>query len=74
MASSYFPAPPASLPVSDQQGWFSRLQHAEKLVGITEAGIPQVSMETLSLMQRYVLGELTLDQVLILQCRRLQVR
>jgi hypothetical protein len=74
MCSAYFPAPPISLSSPDQQGWLQRMQEAERIVGITEAGIPQVSAETLSLWQRYVLGELTLEQLLVLQCQRLRVR
>ena len=74
MPSCYFPAPPVSLPQAEQQGWLARLHQAEQIVGITEAGLPQVSAETLSLWQRYVQGELTLAQLLILQRHRLQVR
>ncbi|MBC6613372.1 hypothetical protein H8B15_20795 [Hymenobacter sp. BT507] len=74
MAASYLPVPPVSLSLSEQQSWLSRLQQAEQVVGIADAGFPQVSSETLSLWQRYVQGELTLEQLLILQCHRLRLR
>jgi hypothetical protein len=74
MSSPYFSSPPASLSSSEQQRWLLRLQEAERVVGITEAGVPQVSLESLSLWQRYVQGELTLEQVALLQRQRLPVR
>jgi hypothetical protein len=74
MVNAYFPAPPASLSSNEQRGWLLRLQEAERIVGIADAGIPQVSSETLSLWQRYVLGELTSQQVVLLQCQRLHIR
>jgi hypothetical protein len=74
MASPYFPAPPSSLSQAEQQGWLRRRQEAEKIVGVAETGISQVSLETLSYWQRYVQGELTLNQLLLLQCHRLRVR
>lgn len=58
----------------EQQAWIARRRQAEQIVGITEAGLPQVSAETLGLWQRYVQGELTLEQLLILQSHRLQIR
>jgi hypothetical protein len=50
------------------------VQEAEKIGGITEAGLPLVSTETLAFLQRYVLGELSLAQVVRLQAQRLQRR
>lgn len=72
MSTTYFHYPPSILSQADQQQWFLRQQEAEKIVGITEAGLPLVSGETLALLQRYVAGELTLEQVVRLQCQRLQ--
>ena len=74
MTTSYFPFPPPSLLPDEQQGWRFRLQRAEQIVGIADAGLPQVSGETLALLERYVLGELTLEQVVHLQCQRLHIR
>ena len=67
----YFQAPPVMLSSSEKEHWLQRLKKAESLVGIADAGIPQVSLATLDLLQRYVRGELTLDQVVRLQSQRL---
>ena len=71
MNSLYFQAPPAMLSLSEKELWLQRLKKAESLVGIADAGIPQVSLATLDLLQRYVRGELTLEQVVRLQSQRL---
>ena len=74
MPAPYFQSPPVTLLPEDQQQWRQRIHQAEQLVGLTEAGQLQVSGETLALFQRYVLGELTLEQLVRLQCQRLQIR
>lgn len=70
----YFPTPPQSLPAEDQLCWWQRLEKARQLSGLTDAGILQVSLSTLDLLQRYVKGELTLDQLVRLQSQRLAGR
>lgn len=71
MPSAHFSTPPTSLPLEEQHQWLLRHQEAERIAGITAAGIPLVSQETLALLGRYVQGELTLAQVQILQGHRL---
>lgn len=71
MNQLYFQAPPAMLSPAEKEHWLQRLRKAENLVGIADAGIPQVSLATLDLLQRYVRGELTLEQVVRLQSQRL---
>jgi len=67
----YFSIPPQSLPIEDQQRWWERIEKAQQLSGLAEAGILQVSLVTLDLLQRYVRGELTLEQLVRLQSQRL---
>jgi hypothetical protein len=74
MATHYFPAPPTSLSPAEREHWLLRVQEAEKIGGIMEAGLPLVSSETLAFLQRYVRGELSLAQVVRLQAQRLPVR
>lgn len=71
MNQLYFQAPPPVLSSVEKEHWLQRLRKAEKLVGIADTGIPQVSLATLDLLQRYVRGELTLEQVVRLQSQRL---
>jgi hypothetical protein len=67
----YFPTPPLTFPVEEQQNWQQRVTEAQRLAGLSEAGIVQVSQVTLDLLQRYVRGELTLEQLVRLQYQRL---
>jgi hypothetical protein len=67
----YFPTPPQSLPAEEQLNWEQRVEKARQLSGLAEAGILQVSLSTFDLLQRYVLGELTLEQLVRLQSQRL---
>jgi len=67
----YFPTPPQTLPVEEQHSWSQRMEKARQLSGLAEAGILQVSLTTLNLLQRYVRGELTLEQLVRLQSQRL---
>ena len=74
MSNFYFPLPPATLAPAAQEQWQRRLQEAERIGGIQEAGGPLVSIETLAFLQRYVQGELSLAQVVRLQSQRLPPR
>jgi hypothetical protein len=67
----YFPPPPQNLPAEEQLNWGQRVEKARQLSGLAEAGILQVSLPTLDLLQRYVRGELTLEQLVRLQSQRL---
>ena len=60
--------------MEEQVSWQQRVDKARQLSGLTEAGILQVSVSTLELLQRYVQGELTLEQVVRLQSQRLTGR
>ncbi|UOQ69719.1 hypothetical protein [Hymenobacter volaticus] len=71
---SYFPTPPQALPAEEQQSWRQRAEKARHLSGLAEAGILQVSLTTLDLLQRYVRAELTLEQLVRLQSQRLSNR
>ena len=70
----YFPNPPQSLPAEEQLNWQKRVEKARQLSGLSDAGILQVSLSTLDLLQRYVRGELTLEQLVRLQSQRLTGR
>jgi hypothetical protein len=70
----HFPTPPSTLSVDEQLSWLHRVDKARQLAGLSEAGIVQVSLATLDLLERYVRGELTLEQVLRLQSQRLASR
>ena len=70
----YFSNPPDTLPAEDQLCWRQRVDKAHQISGLAEAGILQVSLATLALLQRYVSGELTLEQLVRLQSQRLAVR
>ena len=67
----YFSPAPQNLPVIEQANWQQRVDKARQLSGLSEAGILQVSLSTLELLQRYVRGELTLEQLVRLQSQRL---
>lgn len=69
-----FSDPPATLSSPEQVRWQERIVQAQQLAGLTETGIVQVSQATLDLLQRYVQGELTLEQVIRLQSQRLTGR
>ncbi|MGY2134955.1 hypothetical protein ACW9KT_22175 [Hymenobacter sp. HD11105] len=71
MSNPYFPLPPATLAPAAHAQWLGRLQEAERISGLREAGGPLVSSETLALLQRYVQDELSLAQVVRLQSQRL---
>lgn len=68
----HFERPPSSLSLTDQQAWTERIQRAEDICGIRSAGMPLVTTATMELLQRYVVGELTLSEFVVLQSRRLQ--
>lgn len=70
----YFPTPPHTLPIEDQVSWRQRVEKARQLSGLAEAGILQVSLTTLDFLQRYVSGDLTLEQLIRLQSQRLTGR
>ena len=67
----YFSLPPDDLPAAEHEQWLARVRRAEEVVGIIDGGVPAASEETLALLDRYVRGELTLEQVTALQQRRL---
>ena len=69
--TSYFSTPPQTLATEEQLNWWLRMEKARQLSGLAEAGILQVSLSTLELLQRYVQGELTLEEVVRLQSQRL---
>jgi hypothetical protein len=68
---NYFPIPPLTLPTAEQVSWQQRVEKARQLSGLSETGIIQVSLSTLELLQRYVRGELSLEQLIQLQSQRL---
>lgn len=70
----FFPVPPATLPPIEQERWQQRLEEAKHLAGVREASVVQVSQTTLELLQRYVSGELTREQLVRLQSQRLSGR
>jgi hypothetical protein len=70
----HFPTPPQTLPTEAQVSWWQRVEKARQLSGLADAGILQVSLSTLELLQRYVRGELTLEQLVQLQSQRLARR
>lgn len=71
MKYPWFSIPPAHLPAETQQQWLERVQAAERIVGVVDGGVPAATEETLALLDRYVRGELTLEQVTTLQQQRL---
>lgn len=70
MAFYYFCSPPASLSAHDRLRWQVRIKEAEDIVQM-DAGVPAATVETLALLERYVQGELTLEEVIAVQQRRL---
>lgn len=68
----HFEAPPFSMPVPDQQAWAKRLLQAEYISGISQEGTPLVTTATMQLLQRFVTGEFTLPEFLVLQNQRLR--
>lgn len=70
MAPYHFSTPPASLSAHDRWLWQARITAAEGIVQM-EAGVPAATVETLALLERYVQGELTLEEVVAVQQRRL---
>ena len=70
MATYHFCAPPAFLSAPDRLLWQARLKEAEDIVHM-DAGMPAATVETLALLERYVRGELTLEEVVAVQQRRL---
>lgn len=71
MQYPWFSSPLAHLPADMQQQWLARVQEAERIVGVVDGGVPAATEETLALLDRYVRGELTLEEVTTLQQRRL---
>lgn len=71
MKHHYFPVPPATLTLPEQTAWHERLRNAEDIVGISQTGVPTATAETIALLERYVVGELTLEQIIYLQQTRL---
>lgn len=67
----WFSIPPVHLSPEMQQQWLARVQTAERIVGVVDGGVPAATEETLALLDRYVRGELTLEQVTTLQQQRL---
>ncbi|RPD44544.1 hypothetical protein DNI29_20640 [Hymenobacter sediminis] len=68
----HFEAPPGSMSVPDQHAWAKRLIQAEYISGISQEGVPLVTAATMQLLQRYVMGELSLPEFLALQTQRLR--
>ncbi|KUG09056.1 hypothetical protein [Solirubrum puertoriconensis] len=65
-----FSLPPSTLPADEQQRWLARLQQAESWVGFQPGGVPTGTADTLLLLERYVRGELTAQQVAAVQQHR----
>jgi hypothetical protein len=70
----YFPTPPQTLPLEEQLNWRQRAEKARHLSGLAEGDILQVSLTTLDLLQRYVCGDINLEQLVRLQSQRLAGR
>ncbi|GAB2787243.1 hypothetical protein GCM10027175_27240 [Hymenobacter latericoloratus] len=60
------------MPVSDQQAWAKRLLQAEYISGISQEGAPLVTAATMRLLRRFVMGEFTLPEFMVLQNQRLR--
>jgi hypothetical protein len=66
-----FSTAPVTLSAAEQHQWHERILQAQHLAGLTASGVVQVTEATLDLLQRYVVGELTIAQVVRLQSQRL---
>jgi hypothetical protein len=74
MSHGYFPVPPTTLSPEQQLGWLARVREAERLVGLLEGRVPVASDDTMALLARYVKGEMSLEEVVAVQTRRLGPR
>jgi hypothetical protein len=74
MPSTYFKPAPAGLDAEQKAARQERERHANNSIAILMSNGPAPSPESLELMQRFVDGELTLDQVDELTRARLQAK
>ncbi|UOQ77730.1 hypothetical protein MUN84_03410 [Hymenobacter sp. 5516J-16] len=60
------------MPVAEQHAWAKRLLQAEYISGISQEGTTLVTAATMQLLQRYVTGEFSLPEFIVLQTQRLR--
>ncbi len=72
MSPPYFPLPAATLSVKELHRWRARVREAERIVGLTDGQVPVASHDTMALLARYVKGEMSLEEVVAVQTRRLR--